>query len=49
MQIGETHSNAKLTEKDVIDIRTRYNNHERCKEVYLLFKDKIEFNGFHKI
>lgn len=46
---GEKHPNHKLTEKDIIDIRTRYNNHERKKEVYSLYKDRINFTGFHKI
>lgn len=49
MQHGETHTQAKLTEEDVIKIRNAYNNHERCKEVYKDFQDKIEFNGFHKV
>lgn len=49
MQHGENHSNAKLSKQDVIDIRDAYNNHERCKEVYLKYQDRIQFNGFHKI
>lgn len=47
--IGEEHPNHKLTEQDVIDIRTRYNNHERCKEVELLYQDKIGHSGFSKV
>lgn len=46
---GELHPNHKLTEKDVIDIRTRYNNHERCKEVEKLYSDRIGHSGFSKI
>lgn len=46
---GEEHDNHKLTEADVIDIRTRYNNHERKYEVEELYKDKIGHSGFHKI
>lgn len=46
---GELHPNAKLTTDDVIKIRTCYANKERCKEVYKLFQDKIDFNGFHKV
>lgn len=46
---GEAHPNHKLTEKDVIDIRARYNNKERKKEVYELYKDRINKTGFHKI
>ena len=47
--IGEEHPNHKLTEQDVIDIRIRYNNHERCKEVEQLYKDKIGHSGFSKV
>lgn len=47
--LGEKHPNHKLSEKDVIDIRTRYNNHERCKEVEKLYKDKIGHSGFSKV
>jgi len=38
-----------MTEQDVIDIRTRYKNKERCKEVEQLYKDKIGHSGFSKI
>lgn len=47
--IGEKHPNHKLTEKDVIDIRVRYANHERCKEVEKFYSDKISHSGFSKI
>ena len=43
---GEKHPKAKLSENDVIDIRIRYNNHERRMEVYELYKDKIKLKGF---
>ena len=33
----------------MIDIRTRYNNHERCQEVEALYKDKIGHSGFSKV
>ena len=46
---GDKHPNHKLTEKDVIDIRTRYNNLERCKEVELLYSDRIGHSGFSKV
>lgn len=49
MQHGETHNRAKLTEADVIDIRQRYANLERCAVVYELYKDKIGRSGFNKI
>jgi hypothetical protein len=47
--IGESHPRHKLTEEDVIDIRTRYDNLERRKEVYELYKDRIGDSGFSKI
>ena len=47
--IGENHPKHKLTKEDVIDIRTRYNNHERCKEVEQLYKHKIARSGFSKV
>jgi len=46
---GEKHPNAKLTQEDIINIRTRYKNLERKSEVYLLYKDRIARNGFNKI
>lgn len=45
----ENHPKHKLTARDVIDIRTRYNNHERCKEVEKLYQDRIGHSGFSKI
>lgn len=45
----ENHPSHKLTKNDIIDIRTRYNNHERCKEVEELYKDRIGHSGFSKI
>ena len=46
---GELHPNHKLTEKDVINIRTRYNNRERKNEVYLDYNNCIGNSGFDKI
>lgn len=46
---GENHPKHKLTEDDIRDIRTRYNNRERCKEVEALYKDRIGHSGFSKI
>lgn len=46
---GENHPNHKLTLKDVIDIRTRYANKERRKDVEQLYKNKIGSSGFSKI
>lgn len=45
--IGELHPNARLTEKDVIDIRERYNNRERKMEVRKLYPN-IGESGFNK-
>ena len=46
---GDNHPNHKLTEEDIIDIRNRYNNRERCEDVYQLYEDKIKRTGFNKI
>lgn len=46
---GEQHFNHKLTLQDVIDIRTDYANHQRCKEVFRKYQDRIGWTGFHKI
>lgn len=46
---GCGHPKHKLIDKDIIDIRIRYNNLERRKEVYELYKDKIGESGFSKI
>ena len=41
---GELNPTAKLTEKDVINIRKAYSEHKPQKETYELYKDKITFN-----
>ena len=46
---GENNANTKLTDKDVEYIRDCYNNHERRRKVYELFKDKISFASFASI
>ena len=46
---GESHPGHKLNAEDVIDIRTRYDNLERRKEVYNLYKNRIGESGFNKI
>lgn len=46
---GEQHWLSKLTEKEVIDIRNRYANHEFKDDVYEIYKDRIGKSGFHKI
>lgn len=47
--LGEKHPNHKLTKEDVIAIRTYYKNLARKKDVYQLYKDRINSTGFHKI
>ena len=46
---GESHPGHKLLKADVIDIRTRYDNLERRKDVYDLYKNRIGESGFSKI
>lgn len=46
---GDNHPGHKLTKQDIIDIRTRYANLERRKEVYLLYNQRIGESGFSKI
>ena len=46
IQVGELNSNAHLSEYDIIDIRTSYQNHERTKDVYERYKDKITYGSF---
>ena len=45
----EQHPNHRLTKQDVIDIRTRYANHERKMDVEKDYLDKIGPSGFRKI
>lgn len=47
--IGSNNGKAKLTEEDVIYIRKAYNEHQKQKEVYNLFKDKISWGGFQSV
>lgn len=42
--IGEGNGRAKLTEQDIIAIRTAYNNHKSQKEMYEKYKDKVSFS-----
>ena len=46
---GEKNGKAKLTEKDAVNIREAYNNHELKRDVYERYKDRISESGFHKI
>lgn len=45
----ENHPNHKLTQEDIIDIRTRYANKERKKDVQKIYEHKIGTSGFNKI
>lgn len=47
--IGSNNGKAKLTEEDVVYIRKAYNEHQKQKEVYSLFKDKISWGGFQSV
>lgn len=47
--IESNNGRAILTEDEVKIIRTAYNNHERRKDVYEQFKDKIAFSSFARI
>ena len=47
--VGAHNPNAKLTEKDVIEIRKAYNNHCKQREVYNKYKNKITFQSFQNL
>ena len=47
--VGSHNPNAKLTEDEVVRIRQAYNNHERQKDVYKEFEDKISFGCFQAV
>lgn len=47
--IGESNSNAKLTEKDVYGIREDYNNHVPKKESFEKYKNKVTWYSFSNI
>lgn len=50
IQQGEGNGRAKLTEDDIIKIRTAYNNHESPKKYYEKnYKDKISLGQFQGI
>lgn len=46
---GDLSNHHILTEEDVIDIRTRYNNKETRWSVYQLYKDKVKLDTFSHI
>lgn len=47
--IGENNGKSKLTEQDVIKIRTAYANHKKQKEIYEEYKDIISFSYFQNL
>lgn len=47
--VGSHNPHAKLTEEDVKKIRTAYAQHQKQKEVYKEFEDKISFNYFQNL
>ena len=47
--IGNSNPNAKITEKDVFDIREAYKNHKRKREVYEQYKDKLTWMYFSNL
>ena len=47
--VGDNNPKAKLTEKDVIEIRKAYNNHLKQKDVYEKYKDIISFGYFQNL
>ena len=47
--IGENNGRSKLTEEDVIKIRTAYANHKKQQEVYQDYKDIISFGYFQNL
>lgn len=47
--IGSNNGRASLTEDDVVEIRKAYARHERQKEVYERYKDKIKFSSFQGV
>lgn len=46
---GENNSTTKLTEREVLDIRSQIENGENIKVVYAKYSDKITFAGFQGI
>ncbi len=46
---GENNGRTILTEQDVIKIRMAYANHEKRKDVYAEFEDKISFSAFASV
>ena len=46
---GTKNGRALLTEQEVLDIRNRYDNLERCKDVYELYKNKIGKSAFLRV
>lgn len=47
--IGEGNGRAKLTESDVVEIRTAYNQHKSPKDVYKKYENKISYSSFQSV
>ena len=46
---GEGNGRAKLSEQDVIEIRTAYKNHKKQKDVFEKFQEKITWSNFQSV
>ena len=46
---GSLNGRAKITETDVIDIRTRLKNNESLKNIYQDYQDKLTYRSFYNI
>lgn len=46
---GQNNGRSKLTEKDIIKIRTAYANHEKQQDIYQDYKDIISFGYFQNL
>ena len=47
--VGNNNPNKKITENDVIEIRKAYKAHQKQKDIYELYKDKISFSYFQNL
>lgn len=46
---GEGNGRAKLSEQDVIEIRIAYNNHEKQKDVFEKYQEKVSWSNFQSV
>lgn len=47
--VGNNNPNKKITENDVIEIRKAYKAHQKQKDIYELYKNKISFSYFQNL